>query len=982
MSEPSETLETRGCCEGLAPAREPENRPGLDALDYRVGTHDSFLERMLRALPRAKVAAGDDEKQQSRPLASLTSRDPAEPVVALLDACATVADVLTFYQERIANEGFLRTATERRSVLELARAIGYELSPGVAAHAYLAFSVEDAPGAPGVCTIEQGMQVQSVPPQDKLPQIFETSTTSTARAEWNALRPRLTRPAEIAIVADGTDLFLCLLGLDGEFAESADALTVSDPNKIYPLRKLDDVPNDVKALKINSLFIAESATLPAKGDLLLFAGRNTSGVNTILRRVAGVTPDPERKRVRLDLRELDADGSEERRLIGYTPPEFVPFGKVTLRKIGFGTETLRQAISAGTWRESDVRVLASVQGWRLPLVAKALATKAPAEKREVETGLFSFRERLAFFGHNAPKWASLPKETSTNAQPYAEGWDKDDPGPTGNNPLTDPRSIWEGSQGTANQASGPHAYLERHALGLAADSWAVFESPDQTPKAYRVFGADESSRADYGLSGKACGLTLGDASGNKYNATPTTPTFRFRTTVAHVVSQQIELAALPIEQPVASGARSIELGQLVFGLSVGQPIILTGELEEARGVEASEVAFIDEVVHNRGFTTLLLKAGLKQSYVREKLVINANVVYATHGETVQELLGGGNGAVSNQRFGLKRPPLTYVSVGNTRGSEATLELRVNGVRWDEAPSLYGLGAHEEKYTVRHDDDGRTQVIFGDGIRGARLPSGVVNVMARYRSGIGPDGEVEAGSLTILRTRPLGLRGVTNPLDGGGTEGPERLANARRNAPQTVLTLERVVSLQDFEDFARTFPGIGKAQAELLWQGDRLVVNLTVAGANGKVPPDDTLDNLRQAIRAGSDGSQAFVVRPFKLRYFNCRASIWIDSRYEPARVLAAVDEALRRAYSFEARELAQSVFEGEVTSLMQRVDGVTAVDVDALEPYVEAEEEGAGGATTLSIPARRAFLDATTGTIEPAEMWLLNPAGIAVEARK
>ena len=45
--------------------------------------------------------------------------------IALLDAWATVGDVLTFYQERIANEGYLRTATERRSVLELARLVGY-----------------------------------------------------------------------------------------------------------------------------------------------------------------------------------------------------------------------------------------------------------------------------------------------------------------------------------------------------------------------------------------------------------------------------------------------------------------------------------------------------------------------------------------------------------------------------------------------------------------------------------------------------------------------------------------------------------------------------------------------------------------------------------------------------------------------------------------------------------------------------------------
>ena len=53
--------------------------------------------------------------------------------MGVLDAWAVVGDVLTFYQERIANEGFLRTATERLSVLTLARAIGYELKPGVSA---------------------------------------------------------------------------------------------------------------------------------------------------------------------------------------------------------------------------------------------------------------------------------------------------------------------------------------------------------------------------------------------------------------------------------------------------------------------------------------------------------------------------------------------------------------------------------------------------------------------------------------------------------------------------------------------------------------------------------------------------------------------------------------------------------------------------------------------------------------------------------
>jgi hypothetical protein len=96
-----------------------------------------------RCWPRSRAA-----RIPSSP--GLATRADDDFSIALLDAVATVGDVLTFYQERIANESFLRTATERVSVLELARLIGYELKPGVAASTLLAFTVDDAVGSPGV----------------------------------------------------------------------------------------------------------------------------------------------------------------------------------------------------------------------------------------------------------------------------------------------------------------------------------------------------------------------------------------------------------------------------------------------------------------------------------------------------------------------------------------------------------------------------------------------------------------------------------------------------------------------------------------------------------------------------------------------------------------------------------------------------------------------------------------------------------------
>ena len=83
-----------------------DNLPGLRALAYRTGTHARFKASMLAGLSRS----------QDPVLGQLRTRDDDDFSIALLDLWATVADVLTFYQERIANEGYLRTAAERRSV--------------------------------------------------------------------------------------------------------------------------------------------------------------------------------------------------------------------------------------------------------------------------------------------------------------------------------------------------------------------------------------------------------------------------------------------------------------------------------------------------------------------------------------------------------------------------------------------------------------------------------------------------------------------------------------------------------------------------------------------------------------------------------------------------------------------------------------------------------------------------------------------------
>src|SRR5262249_18295550 len=183
-----------GCCTGVT-ASTPHaiaNAAGLSAIAYRVGTHSSFKETMVAALSNARKAG----------LQGLGTRTDDDFSIALLDAWAVTNDVLTFYQERIANECYIRTATERRSLLELARLIGYRLRPGVAASTYLAFTIDDSPGAPDQAvkqaTVDVGTRVQSIPGPGEKPQVFETIEKIEARVEWNAIRPRLTERHKVS----------------------------------------------------------------------------------------------------------------------------------------------------------------------------------------------------------------------------------------------------------------------------------------------------------------------------------------------------------------------------------------------------------------------------------------------------------------------------------------------------------------------------------------------------------------------------------------------------------------------------------------------------------------------------------------------------------------------------------------------------------------------------------------------------------------
>ncbi|HEY6141029.1 MAG TPA: putative baseplate assembly protein [Thermoanaerobaculia bacterium] len=851
------TFNDCGCCEGLTvetPAAVT-NRPGLSAVAYRAGTHARFKASML-----SRLSSNDFPR-----LDKLETRDDDDFTIALVDAWALAADILTFYQERIANESYLGTATERASIVHLARLIGYELRPGVAASALLAFTLESGAGAPAAVTLERGLKVQSVPGPGEKPQTFETVETIDTRPEWNELKPRLTE----LHLPEAKDTEMVLAGV-GTNLKAGDAIVI-----VGEEREKD----------------------PANGDWEF-------------RRLASVS----------------VDGANGRTVVRWIEPLAHP------------------------------------------------PKKSPR--------VYALRLHASLFGYNAQPFKTLPISLRV--------------GDRNPNPNDTANPVIEGA--FAKETTWADTALSSNTINLDAvypqvvrDSWLVMTGPSDAVELYRVTKVEEVALAKFNLSGKSTQLTLSGE--NKF--APTTAT-------VFAQSEELALAETPLRTVVSGG--EIELDRVVPDLPAGRTLILSGKARplppavlafpgtkgnttasttatfsfgvaapEAAAEPAIEVVHVKETFVSGGRTVLRLVESVK-AYERPTVSILANVALSTHGDSVaNEVLGSGDAGRPYQRFTLRQSPLTYVQAPTVSGGESTLEVRVNDLKWTEVPALFGRGPRERVYVTRIDDDGTTAVQFGNGETGARLPAGRENVAANYRKGIGLEGQVRAQQLTLLMTRPLGLKSVVNPMAAAGAQDRQSLAEARANAPLTVLTIDRIVSLRDYEDFARSFSGIAKAHATWIWTGHGRRVFITVAGIAGAQVPDRsaTQKNLLAAMQKVADVFVPVTVKSYRGVSFRVTAAVKIDPALLAKNVMAAVETALRTRFSFDARAFGQAVTLSEVIAVMQNVAGVVAIDVNTLH-------------RTTAPPARQTFLAADAplegapASASPAELLTLGSLELTV----
>lgn len=1010
-----------------AASRRPRGHVGAGpgTLRYRLDDRSTFLAAMRSALASLLPGA------PARPTAA--GLDPAD---ALLDAWATIADVLSFYSERLANENYLATAIEDQSLRQLAKSVGYDPAPAVAAFVHLAFMIEATADADVGVVVPAGTSAQSTPQPGEQPQSYETLDDLTGRPSWNRL-PVRTRTVWSTPVQNtlwvkpdsphpAPDDVLLLFAGDHEPAP-------------WRVRRVTPIPGDVIEISVAPVPQQPAAAPPA-------ADPGPASRVTTLRAIA--TTDPDRAAAVLDSvtlsnpargQTLQADvqsaGSGARQMVwlgaratlfgaGAPPQPIVVKGRVQ----GYAE---RVRADATGWRISlDLSSSVVTLGVSRTLREAATATLAlPLREYGVRPRLLAGKPiRVTLPAGGSPQLLpagiildgdpsidltiDVPVGGSTVSVTPADGAAAPPIGALGGGAHQGPaaiivplgemrRVIVAGRQLLLRYApTGPKAAAGSRGIftvdtadpsdivtleGLrahpAADSWVALtqDGVEQVPAA-KVQKVDDVTASDYGSAQRVNRVRLD-------RPLPMAPDFAgVRGTTVLLESSRLEPAAAPPQPGDVLGVDPLILAGIVPGLTAGQTIAVTASSQGPRPGDAGELAVIGSVgvaasQSGDAFDTVIrLAKPLQGRYPLTSVAVWGNVAEAIAGTTWTELLGSGTGAPL-QSFVLQHAPLTWrPSSFAARSLEPDLTVIVDGVQWHLVDRLRQLGPDGRGYVLSEDESGRATLKFGDGRTGLRVPAGRNNVQATYRSGGGMSGNLTARRIDRLRSRPLGVTGVVNPVAASGGSDPESTADLRRRASSGLSALGRVVALADYEDIALEEPELAKARAQAVQGNSGLTVLVTVAGTtSAALPPDATvLTTLQQLVTSrNAEPDQSVVVVPRRLGRLVLTASLRARPDWTPARITQDVTAALVHAFGYPVTRLGDGIRLSTLVSVLQRLAGVEyalvlGVDVVDGDADIDATGQSLDMASAQDIPGDLGGLQ--DGQYMAARLVIFDPA--------
>jgi predicted phage baseplate assembly protein len=320
-------------------------------------------------------------------------------------------------------------------------------------------------------------------------------------------------------------------------------------------------------------------------------------------------------------------------------------------------------------------------------------------------------------------------------------------------------------------------------------------------------------------------------------------------------------------------------------------------------------------------------------------------VAAANVEAVRDELTHAAEGLHGQRVALKRGPVVpdrgvRVEIGGEDGWE----------QWETRASFAESGAEDRHVVI---DAGAGELVFGPAVRDrdgtvrryGALPAKGAQIRVSYHVGGGPDGNVSAGKLRVLKTSIPYVSAVENRRDARGGVAAEEIENAKLRAPLSLRGGDRAVTGADYEVLAReAAPELARVRCVPAGSGEdagglRLLVVPRVASASERFefdelePPEPVLERVREHLEPRRVIGARLVVEPPHYHWIMVAARVRLLPEAGEQEVQAAARAALfahfhpvqggadRRGWAF-----GRPVVVGDAFSVLAVVPGVEIVE--------------------------------------------------------
>jgi hypothetical protein len=387
-------------------------------------------------------------------------------------------------------------------------------------------------------------------------------------------------------------------------------------------------------------------------------------------------------------------------------------------------------------------------------------------------------------------------------------------------------------------------------------------------------------------------------------------------------TQQVRLHAWGENATPVSDSTLVLAGSRPDVLVIGRRLWIEQQQRDAytRGREATVIDL------SEGAILIDPPLAADEGFTLGNTVIRGNVVTAGHGETKNErILGSGDAASLNQSFVLSVAGVSFVGdPAMPAGVRADIEVIVDGQRWQQVATLDDSVLGDAHYAVRMTEESFLRIEFGDGTRGRRLPSGVNNVRAGYRLGTGLAGNLPAGRLEKpARPHPL-VDKLRQPSASSGGGDMESASALKRNAPASLLTLERAVSADDYAHLAAAHAAVWRARAFALPSMLRHPrIEVVVVPAGGGALDERLAATLQDFLVAHSLPGINIVVSEFGRVWLHLDITLRIVSaEYDPQVVKAQAIARLTDAFALKQRDIGTPLYLSDVYAVTETIQGV------------------------------------------------------------